>query len=206
MATKTFIFIGYSLRDSDFRQVWEGITKSLGRLAKLAYAVDPEAPDEDVAHWKRKGIEIFKTSDLAFVRELRKRLEKDNLVPPETLLDFLHRERRRITSIHVRLHQTSDGAMASAMYQDGLLHGLGDVLAATRLGTKRKDSFERDLVEAERAVEEMWQKKDAIEVAYWTGRREAIRAFCSRRTTKIFPYIHPYRLLPVAKFVRGNAW
>ena len=36
MATKTFIFVGYSLRDSDFREVWEGITKSLGRFAKLA--------------------------------------------------------------------------------------------------------------------------------------------------------------------------
>jgi hypothetical protein len=206
MATKTFIIIGYSLRDQDFRQVWEGITRSLGRFAKLAYAVDPGAPDEDVAYWKPKGIQIFKTSDLAFVRELRTRLEKDNLVPSQSLLDFLHRERRRITSIHVRLAQTSDGAMASAMYQDGLLHGLGDALASSRLGTKRKDSFEADLVEAERVVEKMWQRKNAIEVAYWSGRREAIRAFCARKTKKILTYIHPYRLTPTAKLVRGNTW
>jgi SIR2-like domain len=61
MATKTFVFVGYSLRDSDFRQVWEGITKSLGRFAKLAYAVDPNASTEDVNYWKERGIEIFNT-------------------------------------------------------------------------------------------------------------------------------------------------
>jgi SIR2-like domain len=206
MATKTFIFIGYSLRDADFRQVWEGITRSLGRFAKLAYAVDPDAPAEEVDYWKSRGIEIFRTSDLAFVRELRTRLEKENLVPSEFFLNFLHRERRRITGVHVRLAQTSDGGIASAMYQDGLLHALSDVLTSTGLGTKRRDSFERDLAEAEHVIEQMWQKKDPIEVAYWTGRREATRTFCSRKPNKILTYIHPYRLAPIAKFVKGNGW
>jgi SIR2-like domain len=155
MATKTFIFVGYSLRDPDFREVWEVITKSLGRFAKLAYAVDPDAPDQDVTYWKNNGIEIFRTSDLAFVRELRARLESKHLIASRTLLQFLQNERHRITSIHLKLRQTSDGAMASAMYQDGLLHALSDVLTSTSLGTERMDSFERDLLEAERAVAEM---------------------------------------------------
>jgi hypothetical protein len=128
MATKTFVFVGYSLRDSDFRQVWEGITKALGRFAKLAYAVDPNASAEDVNYWKERGIEIFNTYDLSFVRELRARLEKENLVPSQQFLEFLDRERSRITNVHVRLSQSSDGGLASAMYQDGLLHVLGDVL------------------------------------------------------------------------------
>jgi len=55
MATKTFIFVGYSLRDPDFREIWEGITSSLGRFAKLAYAVDPHASPEDVTYWKDRA-------------------------------------------------------------------------------------------------------------------------------------------------------
>lgn len=206
MATKTFVFAGYSLRDSDFRQVWEGITKSLGRFAKLAYAVDPNASEESVNYWKQRGIEIFNTTDLAFVRELRTKLEKENLIPSHKFLEFLHRERRRITGVHVRLRQTSDGGMASAMYQDGLLHALDDALTSTRLGTKKEESFERDLVEAESILKNMWKRKDPIEVAYWTGRREATQAFCSRRSERIPTYISPYRLNPSAKFVKGKSW
>src|SRR5580698_7049964 len=36
MATKTFIFVGYSMRDADFREVWQTILHSLGHFAKLA--------------------------------------------------------------------------------------------------------------------------------------------------------------------------
>lgn len=204
MATKTFVFIGYSLRDEDFRKVWEGITKSLGRFAKLAYAVDPYASEDGVEYWRKRGIETFKTYGLAFVRDLRARLAKDDLVPSERLVEFLHRERRRITNIHIRLNQNSDGGLASAMYQDGLLHALSDMLISMGLGTKKKESFERDLYEAEIAVEEMWRKQDPVEVAYWSGRREATRFFCSRRMKPIPTYIHPYRLKPVERFVRGD--
>lgn len=149
MATKTFIFAGYSLRDPDFLQIWQGITESLGRFTKLAYAVDPNVSLEDVNYWKERGIEIFKVSDLAFVRELRGRLENENLIPTQQFLGFLRSERRRIAGIHVQLAQTTDGGFVSAMYQDGLLHALDDLLISTSLGSKRRESFELDLREAD---------------------------------------------------------
>lgn len=206
MATKTFIFVGYSLRDPDFREIWEGITNSLGRFAKLAYAVDPHASPEDVTYWKNRGIEIFATSDLAFVRELRRRLEGEGLVASRQVLEFLRRERSRIAGTHVRLRQTSDGALASAMYQDGLLHALDDVLIPTGLGSRKKESFNQDMAEADSTLLEMWQREDAIEIAYWTGRREATKAFCSGKSKRIPTYIHPYRLKPSSKFVKGRGW
>ena len=58
---------------------------------------------------------------------------------------FLHRERRRIVSLHVNLSQMSAGGMASAMYQDGLLHALDDILTYTEIGSKRLADFESDL-------------------------------------------------------------
>ena len=206
MATKTFVFVGYSLRDSDFREVWEAITKQLGHFAKLAYAVDPYASAEDVEYWKDRGIQIFATNDLAFVRELRSRLEREGLIGSRRLLAFLHRERSRIAKAHVRLRQTSDGGLASAMYQDGLLHALDNVLTSTRLGTRKKESFDQDLAEAGDTLRMMWDKEDAIEVAYWSGRLVATQAFCSGKAERIPSYIHPYRLRPSKKFVRGSAW
>jgi hypothetical protein len=203
MATKTFLFAGYSLRDADFREVWDGIVESLGHFAKLAYAVDPGATEEDVSYWQKRGIQIFRTSDLLFVSKLRARLEKEKLIPSENFLEFLYRERRRIVSIHVNLRQTSAGGLASAMYQDGLLHGLGNVLTSTALGRK-KEAFERDLVEADRIVRRMREQRDIIEIAYWSGRTEAIEKFCAMTKTPIPTYFHPFRLHPLTKLVKGS--
>jgi len=49
MASRTFVFVGYSLRDSDFRLIWEEIIQSLGQFRRLAFVVDPEEKDEKTA-------------------------------------------------------------------------------------------------------------------------------------------------------------
>jgi hypothetical protein len=204
MATKTFLFVGYSLRDSDFQFIWDGIVKSLGRFAKLAYAIDPSAAPEKAAHWKARGIELFETTDVMFVRRLRARLEKQDLIPAESLLEFLHRERTRIANIHVRLSQHSSGGMASAMYQDGLLHALGNVLTYTALGAKKIETFEGELAEAKKILAKMRRANNPIEIAYWTGRTEVLSRFLARSGQTIPAFIHPFTLRASRKFVKGG--
>jgi hypothetical protein len=204
MATKTFLFSGYSMHDTDFREVWDVITRSLGRFAKLAYATDPAATPEAVAFWKERGIALFRMSPFSFIRSLRDRLVADGLIPSEIFLRFIRKERRRIASIHVKLNQNSGGGFASAMYQDGLLHALDDVLASTVLGTKKREGFESDFRQAEKQVEQARREGDFIEVAYWTGRHEVVSRFCEYRKTSIPAYFHPNQLLPVSRLVKGR--
>jgi SIR2-like domain len=206
MATKTFLFVGYSLRDSDFQLIWDGIVKSLGRFTKLAYAIDPNASPDSVLYWKSRGIELFETTDIMFVRQLRSRLEKGNLIPAESLLEFLRRERERIANIHMRVNQHSSGGMASAMYQDGLIHALSNILTSTALGAKQIETFESDLAEARKILAKMHRRKDPIEISYWTGRAELLRRFLSRSKQKIPPFIHPFRFKPSQKFIRGGSF
>ncbi len=204
MATKTFLFTGYSMRDADFQKIWDGIIGSLGHFAKLAYALDPTATPDRISFWKERGIQLFKVTDVMFVRTLRARLEKENLIPSEQFLEFLRRQRRRITSIHINLNQKSLGRLASAMYQDGLLHGLQDVLTATALGTKKKGDFEVDLREAEENLAQMRREHDAIEIAYCNGRSEIIKRFINRTKGAIPTYFHPYQGRPLTKLVDGK--
>jgi hypothetical protein len=206
MATKTFLFMGYSMRDQDFQEVWSSITKALGKFAKLAYAIDPQSTEENVRFWKKQGIQLFKTYDIAFLRCLREKLEEGDLLPTRTFLNFLHSQRRRILSTHLKLRQNSDGAMASSMYQDGLLHALQDVLSSTVLGTKQKSDIESELASVSRAVRASMDSQDPIEVAYWNGHQEVLRRFCSRDKTAIPMYFHPRNLVPVSKFVQSRAW
>jgi len=203
MATKTFLFIGYSMRDEDFREVWDTITRLLGRFGKLAYAVDPNLTAEAAGFWRDCGIELFKTSDITFIRCLREKLEKEGLVPTRRFLDFLHCQRRRIVSFHVKLNQSSNGGVVSAMYQDGLLHELDDVLSSIVLGTKRKEDYETDLSQTARIVKQAWAADNFIETAYWSGRREVLERFCDRDDSTIPPFFHPSRMVPIAKFVKG---
>jgi len=204
MATKTFLFVGYSMRDADFQEVWNGITATLGHFTKLAYAVDFDATPEAVSFWKERGIELVKTSDILFVRALRTRLEKKNLIPSEKLLEFMRRARRQVASTHAKMGQESHGKLASAMYQDGLLHALGDVLTSTALGLKTKEIFESDLSRTKQTLEEMRRKHDPIEIAYWTGWVEVLKRFCQRTTAPILRHFHPYRARPSKKLVKGD--
>lgn len=205
MATKTFLFAGYSLKDDDFRQIWDSIAIRLGRFSKLAFALDPNASDEDIEYWEQRGILIYRIFDVQFMRELRKHLAQLGLIPSEALVSFLMRDRRRIVQIHLSNHQHSDGALSSAMYQDGLLHELDDILDSIQLGTMKHEDLENELGSVLNTLRKVQETNDVVEIAYWTGRYCAVEAYFNGQS-QIPAYFHPYRLEPVPKLVKGSTW
>jgi len=155
MASKTFIFIGYSMSDSDFQLILDEIIQSLGRLRKLAYIYDPNATEEKIEFWQSKGFCVIKAHGLAFLNEIRKKLQEDGYMPSEEYISFLSNEQGRIIDIHVNFNQgESDGAFASAMYQDGLIHMLSTVLSGATLGS-RKEDFEKSFSETEKNLQRL---------------------------------------------------
>jgi hypothetical protein len=205
MATKTFLFSGYSMRDPDFQIVWELIGSKLGHFGKTAYALDPKATDDQISHWKGRGIQIYKITDIMFARRLRARLEKERLIPSTEFLHFLQKQAHRITSLHIRMGQTSDSRLASAMYQDGLLHELSSVITSNTLGTKKKEDFEKSEGDAVKTLRRIKQDRDPIEIAYWAGRVEILERFNRRKRSPIPAYFHPYQLRPMTKLLKGKA-
>ena len=204
MASKTFIFIGYSMSDSDFQIILDEIIKSLGKLRKLAYIYDPRATVEKIAFWRSKGFCVIKSYGIAFLREIREKLQKDGYMPSEEYISFLSNEHDRIIDIHINLNQgESEGAIASAMYQDGLIHALSTVLSGVALGSSRED-FEKDVSEAEDTLKKYSKTGNFVEMAYWGGRFEIIKRFCNRAKTKIPAYFHPNKLIPTHKYIKGR--
>jgi len=203
MASRTFVFVGYSLRDSDFRLIWKEITDYLGPLRRLAYVVDPEPTEEKDTFWKANGIRLIQLSDIALVRAVHARLVEASYLPSERLIDFFAKERRRVLKAHFERDQAeSGGAFASAMYQDGLLHSLSDILTGASLGKKR-DEFDRELREFEKHLAVVRKHVDLIEITYWSGRVEVLDRFCKRDVTPLPIYFHPNRLRPSQKYIRG---
>jgi SIR2-like protein len=65
----TALFIGYSLDDPDFRQVWHVIGDRLGQLRRPAYSFGVDASPQSVARYERRGVKLInlpgKTRDYA---------------------------------------------------------------------------------------------------------------------------------------------
>jgi hypothetical protein len=59
LITKTAMFIGYSLEDPDFRQIWHVVSDRLGRSRRMAYTIAVNARSADVARFERRGIKVI---------------------------------------------------------------------------------------------------------------------------------------------------
>lgn len=55
----TAFFIGYSLDDPDFRQVWQVVKERLGTLRRPAYVLQVAAPANLVSRYERRGVKVI---------------------------------------------------------------------------------------------------------------------------------------------------
>lgn len=58
LITKTAVFIGYSLDDPDFRQIWHVVGNRLGKTRRMAYAILVNARPGDIARFERRGVKV----------------------------------------------------------------------------------------------------------------------------------------------------
>ncbi|HEV2574299.1 MAG TPA: SIR2 family protein [Beijerinckiaceae bacterium] len=58
LITKTAVFIGYSLDDPDFRQIWQVVASRLGKTRRMAYAIIVNAKPGDIARFERRGVKV----------------------------------------------------------------------------------------------------------------------------------------------------
>lgn len=59
LITKTAVFIGYSLDDPDFRQLWHVVSERLGRTRRMAYTMAVNAHTADIARFERRGVKVI---------------------------------------------------------------------------------------------------------------------------------------------------
>lgn len=60
LLNQSFLFVGYGLRDPDFRQIWSRIASMLAGAKRPAFATTFESPSRHgVGQWARHGLHIF---------------------------------------------------------------------------------------------------------------------------------------------------
>jgi hypothetical protein len=59
LITKTAVFVGYSLDDPDFRQIWHIVSDRLGRSRRMAYTLGVNVRSADITRFERRGVKVI---------------------------------------------------------------------------------------------------------------------------------------------------
>lgn len=70
LATKTMIFVGYSLEDEDFQLLYDHVREAVGAGARMHYAVMPDPSPVLRDYWRSQGITILDCKALDFFEEV----------------------------------------------------------------------------------------------------------------------------------------
>jgi len=101
MATKTFIFVGYSITDPDFKLIYDEVIANLGEFRRRSYVIDPKPTKRAIQDWDKRGVKVVKMYGIAFARQLTRRLEKSGVIPTGGFIENLRQQFQRIVQIHM---------------------------------------------------------------------------------------------------------
>ena len=135
LATKTIVFIGYSLRDSDFVRLYRLMKRRMGDILPRSYIVTLD--DGEQPHIA-KDMHIIHTNGVHFLRELKGHFTEGELIADERF-DAIPAIRSIVAAVHHDLvergEMRQDPAMlVCACYQDGLLDAFDHITANKRKG------------------------------------------------------------------------
>ena len=173
MATKTFLFLGYSLRDSSFQTIHEGILKRMRRFSRASYAVLKDPTAHDIAFMRKRGITVIHSNALAFLYDLHTLFVKKNVYFGNEFYSRVTELYERLSRVHFSTGQQDEVGFLSMMYQDGLQHSLQDLYYGIPNGNPRSHYRERlqSFLENLRAQK---RKVNRTEISYLTGRVKAL--------------------------------
>lgn len=174
MATKTFLFLGYSLKDESFQIIHNKVLSKLGKFSRSSYAVLRDPTKEDIKLLKKRAVKVISSTAVAFLRDLHKIYIEKDIYFDNGFFSELSICIRLLHMTHFSTGQEDDIGLVSMMYQDGLQHSLQDLYYGIAKG-KPKSYYRDELKFFSNKLEEELKKGDPIEISYLRGRIEALK-------------------------------
>jgi hypothetical protein len=137
LATRTILYAGYSLADSDFLNIHGYIRKELGALAPTAYIVSVDSNSRE--RFEGLGLHPIFTDASYFLSLVKRHLLHDEHLMPDSVFDEVESALNRVVVEHHRLHDHFDPHQTpmmiyAAVYQDGLVHAFERITARWKTG------------------------------------------------------------------------
>jgi len=195
LATKAVVFVGYSLRDWNFRRLYDALRADMGALAPRAYFVSPfpsEAADE-------LALITIQTSGRRFLSDLKSAMVQDHFIPDEmyAVIDRTYDQLEEAMAIVGEFSHRDYPAIAHCWgYQQGLRDALGRILS--RRGSGEYSDRHR-LTSLANSYDEMSRKAlardDYFEAAYIDGYENGLvqaLAFDDEEMVNLLPLFFVY--------------
>jgi len=173
LATQTVVFIGYSLSDFDFINIYNFVLKQMKGLHKQAYIVTPFGNNPE--KYKKLGLIPIITDGTYFISQIKKHAIHEKIIQSDELYD----NAAALLSIVFKEHEKmckeisfseNPQLIYTACYQDGMIHALERALQCRNSGEYSHSCRVRSVVDSYFKIQkEKLKKKKYDDVAYIEG-------------------------------------
>ena len=176
LTTKTFIFVGYSMTDDDFKEIFEFVRAVQGNFEKMHYFVGPNV-DDCVSH---DNISRIRTDGTYFLKVVKEHLCSVAGYLGDNTYIQAEEELYEVQQEHIELWsryrpKEHPQMLLSAFYQDGLIHGYQVVRDMMGTGQYSDPSILQAKIDGYDAkITHYRSRKNYLEVAYFAGYQNAL--------------------------------
>lgn len=133
LATRTTVFIGYSLTDDDFLQVYGSVRDALRDFHKQAYFVAPTISNTDRRRLADLNLHLIETDGTFFVAQIKAHAQTKICLCSDDMYDNIEDVLSLASTAHTWLHDNYNAVefpqiLFCSWYQDGMLHALKRIL------------------------------------------------------------------------------
>lgn len=172
-ATETIVFIGYSLSDTDFLNIWHFVSEQMDGLQRQAYVITPfESEREKIT---KLGLIPIITDGSFFISQIKEHFISTGVMSPDSIYFEAEELLSIVTNNHDALYEhfnCSDHPqiIIAASYQDGMIHALERLINLRSTGEGSHPCKIRGVFEPyERWQKEKLKAKRYEDVAYIEG-------------------------------------
>ncbi len=139
LTTRSTVFVGYSLKDDDFLQIYEAVRGLLSDFHRQAYFVAPSIETEQRERLTKLGLHIIETDGQFFIAELKNYAIRNSCFARDEMYDAVSSVLEEVKVAHNWLHKKFDEfelpqILICSWYQDGVMHALERILRLKRTG------------------------------------------------------------------------
>lgn len=139
LATRSTLFIGYSLRDDDFLQIYDSVRSGLSDFHRQAYFIAPNINAEDRERLHAMNLHLIETDGTFFLSQIKKHATSNRCIASDELYDDLTNILDLVEEAHSWLHDKFNAVkypqiLFCSWYQDGMTHALERMLRLRKTG------------------------------------------------------------------------
>ena len=150
LATQTVVFIGYSLRDTDFRYIYDFVRKQLKDFHRQSYVVTTSVADGE--RFKQDGFLPIVTDGTFFIQQLKKHCVATGVLLSDEIYGVATSLLDEVYTAHCEMHEIHSFAdhpqlIYASSYQDGICHALERMVNMRRTGEYSDPTRTRRIVD-----------------------------------------------------------